>query len=445
MSSRIDRLKQRARGQLGRVGARLDSGRAGRFVLETTRGALAVVHHLRSEPVFERAAALSYGTVLALVPLLSVSLAIANAVGHDVLRLRVRDFAFAFLAPGIRASSMQVLERLIDRATSGGVVSVSGAALFFSAIMLLRSVEQALCSIWGVREKRTFYLRLATYLLILVLGPVLLGLSLAMTARLRTLLTTEGFALTKFLFAMGPFGFTVLGLGVLYKLGPNAQVRKRAAFAGALVAGLLFELAKHGYAVYTAHFVAYSVIYGSLAAIPLFLVWLYLSWMVLLFGARLAYAVQNAGSWGLAVLPRSESMRARLAARTLLAAAVAQAAGRRAPSIHAVAQSSGVNEAAIAESARLLLQAGLLAEDPQGGLVPGRPLEEISLDQVSRAAAFGPEDPAVLGSDPASRAIATLFAEAEGARHTSLARLDLRALTEPLLIDASSPGHRLGA
>jgi membrane protein len=422
-----------------RVGARLDRGRGGRFLLDTIRGALTVLHHVRSEPVFERAAALSYGTILALVPLLSVSLAVADGVGHDMLRLQVRDFAFAFLATGIRSSSMEVLEGLIDHATSGGVVSISGAALFISAIMMLRSVEAALNSIWGVRQRRTFYLRFIIYLVILAVGPVLLGLSLAMTAQLRALLTTEGFALTKALFAVGPFVFTVLGLGILYKLGPNAQVRKRAAFAGALVSGMLFEIAKHGYATYTAHAVAYSLIYGSLAAIPLFLVWLYLSWIMVLFGARLAYAVQNAGSWGLAVLPRSEWMRARLAARTLLAAAVAQAAGRRGPSIHAVARSCGVNEAAIAESALLLKQAGLLAEDPHGGLVPARPLEAIRLDEVSRAAAFGPEDPAVLGSDPASRAIASLFAEAQAAGHTSLARLDLRALAEPLLIDAASP------
>src|SRR5690349_4374681 len=89
---------------------RLEQHRAGRFALDIARAALTVLHHLRSEPVLERAAALSFATVLALVPLLAVSLSIASAVGHDTLRSGLRDFAFDFLAPGIRQSSLDELE-----------------------------------------------------------------------------------------------------------------------------------------------------------------------------------------------------------------------------------------------------------------------------------------------------------------------------------------------
>lgn len=433
MSRSLARLRQRASDAYGAVAGRLDQTRAGRFTLETLRSALIVLHHLRSEPVLERAGALSYATVLALVPLLAVSLSIASAVGHDFLREQVQSFAFGFLAPGIRTSSLDVLETFIDRATTGGVVSISGVALFFTSVMLLRNIEGALNRIWGGEEKRAWPVRIAVYVAVMLFGPVLLGVSLAVTTGLEQAIAQRGLEAGP-LVRVGTFVAAVAGLTILYKLGPAAYVKKRAAFSGALVAGLLFEAVKRGYAFYTAHFVRYSMIYGSLAAIPLFLIWVYLSWVTVLFGARLAYAVQNAGSWGFAALPRTEGMRARLAARTMLAAAVAQASSRPAPSIHSIAHGSGVNEAAVAESVRLLASAGLLRQDDRGGLIPARPLENISLAEVARAARqVGAEDPTVLGQDPASRAISAIFLDAEHAGDTSLARLDLRALAEPLL------------
>jgi membrane protein len=432
--ARLERAQQQVREAYERVAARLDHTRGGRFVLDVVRGALTVLHHLRSEALAERAGALSYTTVLALVPLLALSLSVASAVGHDQLRDALRDFVFAFMAPGIRQSSLAELETFIDRATSGGVVSASGAALFVTALMLLRSIESAINRIWGAKESRTWPLRVAVYVTVLLFGPVLLGASLAVTHAIRDAIEQQGFALSRTALALAPFAAAVAGMTVLYKVAPNAEVRKRSAFAGALVAGLLFEVVKHGYVIYTHRYVHYSMIYGSLAAIPLFLVWVYLSWMVVLFGARLAYAVQNAGSWGYAALPQSDGARARLAARTLLAAAVEQAAGRPAPGIHTIARQSGADEAAVAESARLLRQAGLLDADAEGGLVPARRLEAITLAEVSAAVrSAGTDAAAALGQDPASRAIEALFAEAERAGDQSLARLDLEALAQPLL------------
>ena len=436
MAGALQHLELRAREGYARLGARLDRTRAGRFALDVARGAYTVLHHLRQEPVLERAGSLSYTTVLALVPLLGVSLSIASAVGHDALRNGVRDFAFAFLAPAVRKGSLATLETFIDHATSGGVISVSGVALLFTAVMLLRSIESAINRIWGVSEGRTIPLRIAVYLTVLVFGPVLLGGSLAVTTSLRDAISHEGMPLWPAAAAVVPFLVAVVGLSILYKVAPNAAVKKRAAFAGALVASIAFEAVKHGFAYYTAHYVRYTMIYGALAAIPLFLVWVYLTWVVVLFGARLAYAVQHAGSWGYAALPRTEGMRARLAARTLLGAAVAQASGTPAPGIHTIAQACGANEAAVAESARLLRNAGLLTEDSEGGLVPARPLDQISLAQVAAASRLGAEDPTALGQDAASRAISALFDDAEHAGMQSLARLDLRTLADPLVPEA---------
>jgi membrane protein len=418
---------------------RLDHSRAGRFVLDIIRGAGTVLYHLRTEPVSDRAASLSYATLLSVVPLLGVVLAIVGSVGHSYLRAHVHDAIFTFMAPGVRKSSQDYLETLIDRATSNGVASVSFVALLFSAVMLLRNVEINLNKIWGVENLRSWKMRFSLYLVILILGPVLLGVSLAGTAALRHRLVTSD-AMGDAALTLGPFFAAVLGLWLLYWLAPSTRVSKRAALAGALVSASLWEIAKHAYAYYTSHFVHYNVIYGSLGAIPLFLVWVYMSWVILLFGARLTYAVQNAGSWGIAALPRAEAMRARLAARTILAAAVAVVARKPAPSITTVSRSTGVNEAAVAESARLLIRNNLLREDEEGGLVPTRPLEAISLAEVAQVVRLvGPEDPSVLGVDPASRAIAEVFSRAELASVEPLAQLNLRTLAESLVTPEARP------
>lgn len=415
-----------------RLVATLDGrGRLGRALLDLVRGVVTALHHLRAEPIFERAAALSYGTVLSVVPLLALVLALAGAFGRSALQERLRDYAFTFLAPGIRQSSIQVLDQLIDRAMSGGVVSASGIALVFSAVTLLRQVERTIDRMWGVREARGLRKRALFYAVILGLGPVLLGASLAASAMLRAEISEAHLPFSSRLLSLGPVAGAVFGLFLFYLLAPNALVLKRAALSGALVAGIAFEASKAGYTFYTAHFARMSKVYGSLAALPLFLVWVYLSWVVVLFGARLAYAVQHANSYGPTALPQSGPARARLLCRTLLEAAVAQVEGRPAPSVHALASRIGLPEAMVAESARLLRRLGLMRDDTEGGLVAFQPMEALTLGDVVRRlegfSAEGDAEVALLGSDDISREISQLLDAAEGA-HAQ--RLGERSLAE---------------
>lgn len=423
-------LEDQARRRYAQARTELDRHRSGRFVLDILRGLLNMAHHLSSEPIFERAAALSYGTLLSVVPLLGVVLGIVGIFGHTYLREGVHDAIFTFLAPGIRKSSQEYLEGLIDRTTGHGVMSLSFVALLFTAMTMLRSVEINLNKIWGVQELRTWRESWVSYLSILIAGPVLLGISLAATAALQNRVMAH-IRYADTLLAVGPVGAAVLGLFLLYTVAPNAPVKKRAALAGALVAAVVFEAAKHAYAYYTSNIVHYNVIYGSLGAIPLFLVWVYLSWIILLFGARLSYSVQNAGSWGAAALPYSEGQRSRLAARTVLAAVLAERQHRKAPSIHAIAEGSGLEEATVAEATLLLLSKKILRWDGAGGLVPAHPPDRLTLAMLAEAAKSSlPSDSTVLGSDPASRALNAAFLSAELAGTAGLAQVTLQTLAE---------------
>ena len=129
----------------------------------------------------------------------------------------------------------------------------------------------------------------------------------------------------------------MLGLDLLYQVVPNVKVEKRSEpFAGALVAGLAWETAKHGYAYDTDHFMRVGALYGSLAAIALLAALDYLSWVILLFRGPPPYSVQNAGSWGADVMPPAEGARLRSASRAMVAIAVSNLSGEPPPSVHTV-------------------------------------------------------------------------------------------------------------
>ena len=429
----LEAWRQRWEATQRRLRLTLDQTRGGRFILDIARGSETILHHLRTEPVFDPAAALAYGTLLSIVPLLGLVLAIVGSLQQAMLRKAVHDAIFTFLAPGIQRASQEYLEQVIERATSGGMVSLSGGALLVSSVLLLRSVEKTLNKIWGVETLRDWRIRFPTYLLILIAGPVLLGVSVAATAALRTRVF-ERVPSADLALGLAPITATVLGLTLLYWLAPHAPVRKRAAFAGAAVSGLAFEVAKYAYTFYTGHFVHYDVIYGSLGAIPLFLVWVYVAWVILLFGARLAYAVQHAGSFGPTAIPQAEGVRARLAARTMLAVAASAVSGTPAPSIETLARLTGVDSAMVAESVRILVVGGLLAEDRQGALVLARPVDAITLADIAEVArAAFPLEVGVLGVDSASQAVAQVFLQSDLARLDPLAKVSLRAMVEPLL------------
>ena len=239
----------------------------------------------------ERAAALSYTGVVSLVPAAAVSLAFISALPQsDGLRAHVEDLLTRYLLPNAGDAAVQVFRTFVNKAAGLSALGFLGIAV--TAFMLLITVNTAFDTIWRVHRPRPLLIRLLAYFAVLTVGPLLIGLALSISGILFA--TGERYAGAAFTWSMGwitpfvPFLLETLAFTLLYHVVPNCSVAWRDSLAGGVVAALLFEGAKHGFALYILWFPTYNAIYGALAAFPVLLAWIYLCWIATLVGAELA-------------------------------------------------------------------------------------------------------------------------------------------------------------
>ncbi len=411
---------------------RLEKSRGGRVVADAVRAARTVIHGFRGEKIALRASALTYITMLSIVPLLAVVFAIVRAAGQESLRRAVHEFVFSNLAPGVAEQIGGYLDEFIARASASAMGGLGGLVLLASAIGLFHNIERSLDEIWGVTRPRTIFKRAIIYWCVLTLGPIAIGVSALASGMARSYVAH---ALPAGMLALVPWASSVFLFAFLYYGVPNAKVSRRATLVGALVAATAWEIAKLLYAFFATHSFRYNAIYGSVGAIPLFLLWVYVSWLIVLFGARLAYALQYAITT--ARLGKVDDARARevLCARIVLEAVVAFQLAKPAPKPGTFARDLGLDVVDVADAIDLLKQGGLLAEGVNGGVVPGRAPEQIRLVDVAEAAGgtlfdFATEAPS---EDASTKRLAEVFAAADKQGRELLAQVDLAALAKPLL------------
>ncbi len=242
------------------------------------------------------AGSLTYTTLLALVPSFAVAVALlSSAPFFDAWMHQVRVFLHLNLAPSIATHLTN--DYVDDFAANARRLKWPGiAALLVLSVWMMLIVDRSLNVIWRVRRRRPYWLLVPGYLALLVVGPVLLATSTAATTYLVSL--SMGLAPDllgrRELFRAVSALLSMLAFFVIYKTVPHRHVPWRNAVLGSVVAGVLFEAAKELFAVYVRHASTYSAVYGAFAALPLFLVWIHLSWMVLLLGAELTAC---AGYW----------------------------------------------------------------------------------------------------------------------------------------------------
>lgn len=247
-------------------------------------------HCLRS------AAALCFTTLLSLVPLAAVIFSVFTAFPFfQTFATDIQNFIFENFVPSAGSVLQEHLMELITK--SSKLTGFGIAFLIISALMLMNTIEGTLNEIWYVTTQRRAVPKFMVYWAVLTLGPLLIGVSLAVTSYLTSLPFLSDAALviglkTKLL-GLLPFLATTLACTLLYAVVPNTYVPLRNALIGALVAAILFELAKRGFALYITTFPTYQMIYGALAVIPVFLLWLFISWMVVLLGAELSYCLTH--------------------------------------------------------------------------------------------------------------------------------------------------------
>ncbi|AEY00299.1 hypothetical protein GU3_02710 [Oceanimonas sp. GK1] len=232
---------------------------------------------------------LTYISLLSLVPMLAVVFAMMSAFPMFAeLRETIQNFVFSNFVPAAGDVVQKNIQGFIDNASKTTAIGV--AALAVTAMLLISAIDENFNHIWRVSQKRRWSVAFSTYWMILTLGPILAGASLAVTSYVTSMRIFQGdsfFGVGAVLLGMLPFLLSTLMFVVFYMVVPNKRVRFGHAIVGGLVAALLFELAKRGFAFYITQFPSYEAIYGALATVPILFVWVYLSWMIALFGAEL--------------------------------------------------------------------------------------------------------------------------------------------------------------
>jgi membrane protein len=330
-------------------------------------------HRFRADGCFAASGALSYTTLVSLVPLGVIALGSLSAfpifatVRDQLLSLVLRNFV-----PSIGDQAAWWFRAFADSATQTTAIGVAGIAA--TGVLLLVTVEDQLNLIWRVTSPRPWVQRVLSYWTLITLGPLLIGISLSLStyfeiAAHRVGLEQEAAAWLASGWLHGlartlPAILEFIALTLLYWLMPNCAVRWRDSAVGAVVATLAIEILKVGFAIYVG-FSSYSTVYGALAIIPIFLLWMYISWMAVLLGAVVAAALPN---WQ--IDERTGAVPAggvRLGLSLALIAALSQAQRRgEARSTPELAAELGVATTVIDEHIKPLADAGFAAHTQSG-------------------------------------------------------------------------------
>ena len=240
------------------------------------------------------AASLAYATLLALIPLTVITYKIyTTAFIAPDWQLKVQAFVFDSLSP---STAEQVRQYLFDSAIQSNSLNVIGLfMLLISVIIMMYTIDSALNRIWKINAPRHLVRRIFVYLILLLFGPLAIYFSLFVSTYIASLsLIAEylGAAMDGGIYNWLPFIVLWLAFTMLYKLVPDCKVKWLYAFSGGTIAVCIFEIAKSIFALYLSYFQTYELLYGALASIPILLIWIYLTWLIVLIGAEITYFMQ---------------------------------------------------------------------------------------------------------------------------------------------------------
>ncbi len=281
---------------------RLDGSLAEVTGVVLARSVYIVVDAFRQDRIRLRAATLTFVTLLSLVPLIAVGFSLFTAFGGlEEAGERVKSLVIDAIAVQQREVVTQYLDQFVAGANAGGLGAMGSMLLFVTAVTTLSNIETAFNDIWGVSESRGWIRRFQVYLPLVTLGPVLFGVAfstlLAVERSETVMALLEAAPGLRALFRLGPVLVYVILFSGLYLFLPNTRVRVGPAFAGGLIAGLLYVVGQQVFTIYAGRAISYSAIYGSFGAVPLTILWIYVSWTLVLLGATISFAMQSASSY----------------------------------------------------------------------------------------------------------------------------------------------------
>ena len=255
-----------------------------------------ILRHFYLSNGMQVASSLAFTSLLSFVPLLTVMFGLFGEI--SVLQnfsTLIQNFIFANFVPEFGQTIEQYIYIFSTKASQ---LTISGSVfLVLIAMMLLATIDNSFNRIWKIKKKRNPIKRILIYFSLLIMGPLLIGIGLALTSYLLSIPVIADvdttFNVKTHLLGWLPFLMTSIAFILLYILVPNCYVYKKYALSAGVICAILFELAKYGCGIYVKEMSGYENIYGALAILPLFLVWIYISWVIILFGAHITFCLSS--------------------------------------------------------------------------------------------------------------------------------------------------------
>lgn len=262
------------------------------------------VRGFTKEKIQMRASALTFYSLLSVVPVMAVVFAISKGFGISV---HIQNILLDKLQgqEEVVNSVIDFANRLIEKTRGGVVAGISLVILIWAVMSVLGNIEGAMNSIWQIKKSRPFFRKLADYLAVMFVAPLFIfivsSINIFLTGLYYSYSEVHPFLeKMQFLLKISPYILVWIAFALVIVVMPNARVKFRYAIIGGIIAGSLFQFVQWGYIHFQVGMSQYNAIYGSLAALPLFMIWLRISWLILLMGAQITFANQNVNKYELA-------------------------------------------------------------------------------------------------------------------------------------------------
>ena len=278
----------------------VDAGAYHVFMLQGLRVFLLTINGFKNQVIFLRASALVYTTMLAIVPLLALAFSVLKGFGFHG---RIESMLISFLT----AEQQEVTNHIVEYITNTNFKALGAfglGLLIYTVVKMMNTVEMTFNNLWGITRARTVLRKISDYISVLVISPLLLVVSLALIASLSSntiVAKLSSYGFFEHFFVLFETVIPLVGIWIaftaIYIFMPNTRVKILPALIAGIFSGTIWAIAFQAYTQLNIGVARYNTIYGTFAALPIFLIWLYISWVILLIGAQLSYAIQNVKSY----------------------------------------------------------------------------------------------------------------------------------------------------
>jgi len=385
-------------------------GRASRFVVFQIKLWSHCARLLRINRAGQQAAALSYRTIFGIIPLAIVMLLVFRLfpaysdIGQKMKELVYEELHLSTIEYSTDEQTEQtmmlteyfddIVADFFEGVNAGSVTLISLLIVIWAALALLSTIERAFNNIWHVAKGRNFLHRMINYWALLTLGPILLGVGVYLATQNSAFVRLEKTE-SDFAPALLSYLVSTVAFFLLYFVLPNTKVRAKAAIWGAAVAAVVWAVAKWGFGVYVTRFIPYSQVYGVLGLIPLSVFWIYVSWLIVLFGLQLTFTTQHLKSLDAAEIAAAKKTEDYFVANDLTAIniireiAVAFVKNQAPVEAEVICSKLDIPAEFGEKMLNHLVNSGLIVRtsDPKIGFLPAKDLATIKLSDIAEALA----------------------------------------------------------